>query len=224
MTLSKGIVAIGLSVIGHLVWLTTQPVIVAPQRAGVAGHKSLAIALVKMPIQAQTQVLEKVLEKVQSQPRIEKPKPVKPAELKAVELKPVKQKSKSVIAATQHKPPPKVDEQPAASNPVALPKTLPETLPKTAEVVSEAKFRMPPQSPVYPRLALRRRQQGEAWVKALVNAEGETQNVVLSRSSGFDSLDRSALAAVSKWLFAAAQVNGRPVTAWVEVPVSFVIH
>ncbi|MCJ8275064.1 MAG: TonB family protein, partial [Psychrosphaera sp.] len=152
------------------------------------------------------------------QPKVETPKPAvkkpaiktvvkktKPKPVKAVESAP-----EPVIAQAQTEP--AVEQQPMQLKPQSLP------------IVKEARFRAPPQSPVYPRMALRRRQQGEAWVKALVNARGETQEVKLSRSSGFDSLDRSALAAVSKWLFAAAQVDGKPVTAWVEVPVDFVIN
>ncbi len=96
--------------------------------------------------------------------------------------------------------------------------------PSEIPVVSEVGYRQPPQPPVYPRLALRKRQQGVVWVRALVSAAGETREVKIERSSGYVMLDRSALDAVKKWVFDAAQVNGKLVTAWVEVPVEFSIN
>ena len=219
MTVNKGAIALGVSLTCHLVWLCALPVIVAPQQIGVAGQKPLAIEIVQ--IQAPQVKTFKPKPKPKPKPKVEKPKPVitkavitTPAEKpKSQPIEPAP-KQEQVIAhvQTEPKPAPEVEAQTVQLKPQSLP------------VVKEARFRAPPQSPVYPRLALRRRQQGEAWVKALVNARGETQQVKLSRSSGFDSLDRSALAAVSKWLFAAAQINGKPVTAWVEVPVDFVIN
>ncbi|NQZ08523.1 MAG: energy transducer TonB [Algicola sp.] len=211
MALGRGVIALGLSVAGHLAWLSAQPDIVAPQKMGVVGQQPLAIAIV------QIQAPQVKAFKPKPKPKVEKPKPVTTkAVIKSPVEKPKPQsiepalKQEQVIAKARAEP--EVEEQPVQLKPQSLP------------VVKEARFRAPPQSPVYPRLALRRRQQGEAWVKALVNARGETQQVKLSRSSGFDSLDRSALAAVSKWLFAAAQIDGKPVTAWVEVPVDFVIN
>ncbi|HBC56320.1 MAG TPA: energy transducer TonB, partial [Gammaproteobacteria bacterium] len=76
----------------------------------------------------------------------------------------------------------------------------------------------------YPRQALRRHQQGEALIRVLVNAEGNTQNVFLQRSSGYAILDRSALHAVKGWNFVAAEEDGEPIDAWVEVPVAFKIQ
>ncbi len=91
-------------------------------------------------------------------------------------------------------------------------------------VVRELRYRQPPRPPVYPKLALRRRQQGEAWVRARVNARGITEAVELLQSSGFELLDQSALSAVQGWQFAAAERDGVAIAAWVEVPVAFEIH
>ncbi len=88
-------------------------------------------------------------------------------------------------------------------------------------VVKDVSYRQPPAPPVYPKTALRRRQQGEVWVQALVSPEGITEQVEVVRSSGVSSLDDSALRAVSGWVFEAANLDGRPIRAWIEVPVAF---
>jgi len=58
----------------------------------------------------------------------------------------------------------------------------------------------------------------------LVNEQGVTERVELVESSGYTLLDRSALAAVSGWSFAAAESDGLYQRAWVQVPVNFTIH
>lgn len=88
-------------------------------------------------------------------------------------------------------------------------------------VVREVSYRQQPQPPIYPKTALRRKQQGEVWVQALVSPEGNTELVEVVRSSGVASLDASALKAVSGWVFEAAKMDGRPIRAWIEVPVAF---
>jgi protein TonB len=88
-------------------------------------------------------------------------------------------------------------------------------------VVREVSYRQVPQPPVYPKTALRRKQQGEVLVQALVSEEGNTEQVEVVRSSGVASLDASALKAVSGWVFEAAKMDGRPIRAWIEVPVAF---
>jgi len=85
-------------------------------------------------------------------------------------------------------------------------------------------FSRPPIAPSYPRLAIKRRWQGEVLVQALVSALGETEKVRLKRSSGFELLDKSALAAVKHWQFQAYVEQGRSVASWVEVPVDFTLR
>jgi protein TonB len=94
---------------------------------------------------------------------------------------------------------------------------------QTVPVSKTVSYRYPPTPPVYPRLALRRGQQGEAVIQARVNPQGETERIKLVHSSGYRLLDESALDAVSGWAFAAAKRNGVAITAWIEVPVKFEI-
>jgi len=91
-------------------------------------------------------------------------------------------------------------------------------------VITKPSFSAKPQPPVYPKLALKRRWQGQALVQALVNEQGVTERVELVQSTGYTLLDQSALTAVSAWSFAAAELDGLNTRAWVQVPVNFTIR
>lgn len=91
-------------------------------------------------------------------------------------------------------------------------------------IVTEPSFTAKPRPPAYPKIALKRRWQGEALIRALINNSGKTERVELVRSSGFELLDQSALKAVAGWSFAAAKLDGQSTRAWVQVPVDFTIR
>lgn len=88
-------------------------------------------------------------------------------------------------------------------------------------VVTTARYRHPPTPPAYPPRAISLGLEGTALVRALVGTDGATRALRLHRSSGHHELDQAALAAVRGWAFAAATEGGRPIEAWVEVPVRF---
>lgn len=98
------------------------------------------------------------------------------------------------------------------------------TRPASVKVVQQASFRESPQPPNYPRIALKRGWQGEVLIQALVDASGATQEIKLIRSSGYEMLDASAIAAVAQWQFQASMEDGDYVASWVEVPVDFTIR
>jgi protein TonB len=58
-------------------------------------------------------------------------------------------------------------------------------------------------------------------VRVRLDPEGAAVEIVLHRPSGFQMLDRAAIAAVRSWHFLPATRDGRPVSAWVEIPVRF---
>jgi protein TonB len=58
-------------------------------------------------------------------------------------------------------------------------------------------------------------------VRVRLDPEGAAVEIVLHRPSGFQMLDRAAIAAVKSWHFLPATRDGRPVSAWVEIPVRF---
>ncbi len=103
--------------------------------------------------------------------------------------------------------------------------SLPEPAsPQVTEVFSrEPSFLTPPKPPVYPALARRRNQQGLVLVEVRLDAQGLLQGIRLLRSSGVESLDRSALDAVAAWRFRPETRNGRPVASRVRIPIEFAL-
>lgn len=75
--------------------------------------------------------------------------------------------------------------------------------------------------PVYPALSRRLGQQGQAWLKVLVDADGKVLSAEIAQSSGHPALDQSALDAVRQWAFIPGKRDGVPERMWVHVPISF---
>lgn len=75
--------------------------------------------------------------------------------------------------------------------------------------------------PVYPGLARQRGYEGDVLIAAEVRSDGRIGAVRVKRSSGYASLDDSALEAVRAWRFEPAKRMGSPVDAWVEIPIRF---
>lgn len=90
-------------------------------------------------------------------------------------------------------------------------------------VVFEGKprFRIPPTPAVYPPRSIELGQQGEVMVRVRLEPDGSAAEIMVWRSSSFPLLDRAALTAVRGWHFLPALRDGRPVAAWVEIPVRF---
>ncbi len=78
--------------------------------------------------------------------------------------------------------------------------------------------------PDYPRLARKRGYQGVVTVRAKVGVDGHVQSVELKVSSGYDSLDNSALDAVTQWQFHPYRIHDQLTVAWVEIPVEFILN
>ena len=90
--------------------------------------------------------------------------------------------------------------------------------------LTEPRFRVAPRPPVYPRRARELEQQGEALIRARLDPRGNPEEVLVWKSSGFVLLDHAALKAVRGWQFEPARRNGRPVVAWVQIPVRFALN
>jgi protein TonB len=76
-------------------------------------------------------------------------------------------------------------------------------------------------SPGYPPLSRKLREEGQVLLRVRVTAEGRPEQVNLHRSSGFDRLDERAINTVRQWKFMPARLGGKPVDAWVIVPIQF---
>lgn len=75
--------------------------------------------------------------------------------------------------------------------------------------------------PRYPSASRRAHEEGTVMLKVLVSPDGRAQDLMVATSSGFARLDDAALATVKRWAFLPAKQAGRPVSAWVLVPVTF---
>lgn len=166
-------------------------------------------------------------------PIIEPPKPepkpiVKPK--KVVEkILPIEKPVERLVEATTE--PPK-EEEIAKSE--AAPVLVAEAAkaPPKAEPVVEEKIE-PPRfgvaylnnpAPDYPALSVRKGEEGRVLMRVLVSADGAAEDVQIERSSGFNRLDNAAVAAVKKWRFIPAKKNNQALSAYVLVPMPFILE
>ncbi|MBM7063137.1 energy transducer TonB [Pseudomonas sp. UL073] len=172
--------------------------------------------------------------------------PAKPAPV--AEAKPVKPLEVPKLAQAKlqlkanPKPKPEPLRKPAKTQPLNRPTPAPESLasspltspqaapapqsPPTAveEVLSrEPAFLEPPKQPTYPSLARRRNQQGVVLVEVRLDSQGTQRELKVLRSSGVESLDRAALAAVAGWRFRPETQNGKAVPSRVQIPIQFAL-
>lgn len=79
-------------------------------------------------------------------------------------------------------------------------------------------------APPYPTLSRRMGEQGKVLLRVLVALNGGAEAVQIEEGSGFARLDQAALDAVKKWRFIPAKRNNQPVSAYVLVPVNFLLE
>lgn len=77
--------------------------------------------------------------------------------------------------------------------------------------------------PAYPYLSRRAREEGVVTLKVLVTEQGRADSIAVDESSGFERLDKAALATVRRWRFVPARQAGHAVAAWVLVPITFAL-
>ena len=172
-------------------------------------------------------LIEPRLEAPQPQPKPQPPKPVaRPLPTPVLAAKPTSAPMPQPVAETPE--------------PAPVPEPIPEVLPPPAPV-AEAPKPAPPLPPAptpprpadylanpkpsYPSLSRRLGEEGTVRLNILVNPDGSVARLELLKSSGHPRLDRSAMETVrSSWKFEPARQGGRPVTAWVIVPIQFTLR
>lgn len=75
--------------------------------------------------------------------------------------------------------------------------------------------------PSYPNESKRANEEGAVLLSVQVNAAGRADSITVSKSSGFQRLDRAASEAVRRWKFKPATRNGEPIATIVDVPIVF---
>jgi protein TonB len=78
--------------------------------------------------------------------------------------------------------------------------------------------------PLYPPLSVRLKEQGVVVVNTYIDADGTARKVEIDQSSGFDRLDRAALAAALSWRYVPGKRAGVAQAMWVKVPIPFVLN
>lgn len=92
---------------------------------------------------------------------------------------------------------------------------------RTPQVGARARHRSNPE-PEYPIEARRKHQQGTVWLTVVVGADGRAKSVTLKTSSGFPSLDQSAIETVRRaWMFDPGTIAGVAIESTVTQPVEF---
>ncbi|WP_298442320.1 energy transducer TonB [uncultured Ferrimonas sp.] len=131
------------------------------------------------------------------------------------------------------KPEPKPEPEPApqpepkpqpVAEPVATPSASKQGAKLQPEQLDKPVFRQPPTPPKYPRLARKRNQQGTTQIEVWLDELGAQTKLVMLSSSGFNSLDRAALAAVQQWQFMPLTRNGIGHPSRVQIPVRFALN
>lgn len=78
--------------------------------------------------------------------------------------------------------------------------------------------------PRYPIDSRRAREQGTVVLSVTVGLDGRVAQIAVSRSSGFERLDRAALAAVKHWRWSPTRLNGAVSMVQGLVPIPFVLQ
>jgi len=173
------------------------------------------------------------------EPQIEAPQPEPKPEPRPQPPKPKAKPLPTPVLAARPTPAP-VPQPVVLPEPMPAPEPVPEVLPPPAPVAEVPKpaSPLPPDptpprpadylnnpKPPYPSLSKRLGEEGTVRLNILVNPDGGVARLALARSSGHPRLDRSAMETVqSSWKFEPARQGGKPVAAWVIVPIQFTLR
>lgn len=80
------------------------------------------------------------------------------------------------------------------------------------------------QPPRYPMESRRKREQGTVVLSLVLGVNGAVEQISVSRSSGFERLDKAALDAVRKWQWEPLRRDGQPVKVRGIVEIPFVLQ
>ncbi len=75
--------------------------------------------------------------------------------------------------------------------------------------------------PKYPRVARKRGYEGEVKLNVFVLPNGKVGKIEVLRPSGYKILDEEAIEAVKSWIFIPGKQDGREISSWVTVPITF---
>ncbi|WP_198972936.1 energy transducer TonB [Xylophilus sp. ASV27] len=125
------------------------------------------------------------------------------------------------VTTPQPPAPPIEAPAPAPSPPPAPP--APPAPPQIVLPSSDADYLQNPK-PAYPAISKRLGEQGKVEIRVLINAQGQPERAEISKSSGYERLDKQAYETVLKWRFTPGKRNGVAEAMWFKVPINFVLE
>ena len=146
-------------------------------------------------------------------------KPPPPIPIPKPKPQPPKPVVKPVAKPVESTPAPPVPAPPVAA---PAPPAPPAPKPVTPASAGAGYLRNP--APEYPSLAMRRGWEGTVMLRVHVLASGKPGEIQIQKSSGRESLDDAALAAVKRWSFVPAKQGDVAQDGWVSVPIDFKIN
>lgn len=164
-----------------------------------------------------------------NQPRVKpkpKPKPklskpvVQPDPKPAPEPRPVEPPSESsepVLTDTDEPPPPSAPPA-VVEQPEAMDEALPEPVP-LFKLTNMPRY-LHKEDPIYPPLMRSQNREGLVKLEVLIDARGRVRDIRVLKSAG-EAFDQAAINAIHASSFAPGNVNGKPVTVLMRVPVRF---
>ena len=179
----------------------------------VAINTSLStVILDRLPPLIKAEIIEEIVkdeEPPPPPPTVETPPPYVPPPDIVIDL-PTATKGPTTALVVSDKP-----------RPVAPPPP-PKTVKKAPEIDPKFKRRFQPD---YPPTSRRLGEEGSVVLQVLVGTDGKVQDGKVQTSSGFPRLDEAALKhALRAWRFTPGTEDGKPVTAWHSVKVTFRIE
>ncbi len=142
--------------------------------------------------------------------------------------KPIRKAARKPAPTAVHKAPPQPVEAPTP--PAARPVPPAPPAAAVAEPATPAITRVPVNynadylrnpAPAYPIVARRLGHAGKVLLHVFVDGNGRPQKVEITKSSGYQLLDQSALDAVRKWRFVPARDGDHAIASWVTIPIIF---
>ncbi|OHC75711.1 MAG: hypothetical protein A3G18_03370 [Rhodospirillales bacterium RIFCSPLOWO2_12_FULL_58_28] len=151
----------------------------------------------------------------------------------ARQSEPVKAEVAELKAPIRKPHPPVKDTLPKEETSTPKPEPTPAASSTTVAQKDESLSYVPPDNraaylqnphPLYPAQARRKGLQGAVLLTVEVSAEGLPLSLTVKESSGVNLLDDAAVESVRRWKFVAATRGGKPVAAFVEIPIRFVLQ
>lgn len=183
----------------------------APAKAAAAAIPAQAV--VKKPIPAQKQAVQKPASKPIPKPAPRVPAPPTPKATPIAKAEPVTERAAPVTPMAAD-----TRQGDSAATPIKS-RQSGNGAGSSAPIARDPRLNNP--EPPYPYESRRRGEEGRVILNVRVAADGTASSVEVDKSSGYRRLDMTARRTVSRWTFIPAKQNNAAVEAWTKVTILF---